>query len=129
MAAKRILIVEDQPNLRQIMAFSLQHAGYEVVEAGDGEEGLQKARAGGIDLLVLDLMLPRRSGLEVCSALKGDPGTRALPILMVTAVAQDTGVPDAHWEEQAGADGYMAKPFKIKDLVKRVREMIGEAGA
>lgn len=123
--AKRILVVEDTKNLREIICYMLKQHGYEVLESGDGEEGYQKAVRDKPDLLVLDAMLPNRTGFEICTDLKAAPDTRAIPILMLTAVAQGTGKSDAYWKEKSHADDFMSKPFKAKELLDRVLNLIG----
>lgn len=125
--AKRILVVEDTANIRQIVGYALKQQGYEVLEAADGDEGLRKARAEKPDLLILDAMLPGMTGFEVCNELKADEATRGLPILILTAITQGTGKSDEFWQKKSRADAFMSKPFKSKDLVDAVQKLIGTA--
>jgi two-component system phosphate regulon response regulator PhoB len=117
----RILVVEDEPDAAELVAFNLRQAGFEVIPAADGEEALKKARADAPDLLVLDLMLPEMSGLEVCRILKGDPRTAALPIVMLTAKAAEI---DRVLGLELGADDYVTKPFSPRELVLRVKKLL-----
>lgn len=125
--AKRVLVVEDTANIRQIIAFALKQRGYEVLEAADGEEGLRRVHAEKPDLLILDAMLPLKTGFEVCTALKEDARTRTLPVLMLTAITQGTGKSDDYWREKSHADAFMSKPFKSQELMECVEKLIGAA--
>lgn len=127
--AKRILVVEDTKNLREIVCYMLKQHGYEVLESGDGEEGYRKAVQEKPDLLILDAMLPNRTGFEICSDMKGKADTQKISILMLTAVAQGTGKSDEHWKQKSRADDFMSKPFKAKELLERVQKLIGAADA
>jgi hypothetical protein len=116
---RKILVVEDTANIRRIIAGTLRSRGYEVVESGDGLDASEKIAGGGPDLVVLDAMLPRRTGVEVCSDLKGDPRTAGIPVLLLTASAEGEV-----WKERAGADDFLAKPFKMADLVARIERLL-----
>ena len=85
----RILIVEDEMNIRQLVRYNLEKEGFQVLEATDGLQGLKMAKLEKPDLVLLDLMLPEMDGLEVCRSLKGNPGTAALPVIMVTAKSEE----------------------------------------
>lgn len=117
----RILVVEDEPDAAELVAFNLRQAGFEVFAAADGEGGLRKARANAPDLIVLDLMLPEMSGLEVCKILKADPRTADLPIIMLTAKAAEI---DRVVGLELGADDYVTKPFSPRELVLRVKKLL-----
>jgi len=121
MNGTRILIVEDEPDIREAMAHNLQREGYRVLTAQDGAEGLRLARAQSPDLLLLDLMLPGMAGLEVCRRLKEDPETRSLPIIMVSAKDAES---DVVLGLGLGADDYVPKPFSPRELVARVRAVL-----
>jgi CheY-like chemotaxis protein len=116
----KILVVEDTANIRRIIAGTLRSRGYEVIESGDGLDASERIARGGLDLVVLDARLPRRTGIEVCSGLKGDPRTSGLPVLLLTASGEGEGLRD-----RAGADGFLAKPFKRADLVSRIEGLLG----
>jgi two-component system phosphate regulon response regulator PhoB len=117
----RILVVEDDPDAAELVAFNLRQAGFQVIPAEDGEEALKKARADAPDLIVLDLMLPEMSGLEVCKILKGDPRTAVMPIVMLTAKAAEI---DRVLGLELGADDYVTKPFSPRELVLRVKKLL-----
>jgi DNA-binding response OmpR family regulator len=120
--AKRILVIDDEPQMLLGLRDNLELDGYEVVTAMDGEEGLQLARSTRPDLVILDLMLPRRSGLDVCRELRGhaDP----TPIIMLTARSQET---DKVLGLELGADDYLTKPFSISELLARIRAVLRRA--
>ena len=111
----RILVVEDDPSIREITTIGLRREGYEVVTAGDGAEGLERWRADRPDLVLLDVMLPRLDGLEVCRAIRRES---TVPIVMVTARGDTI---DIVVGLESGADDYVRKPFEMPELVARIR--------
>jgi two-component system, OmpR family, response regulator len=117
----RVLVVEDDPNLLKTLAYNLRREGYEAVTAADGEQALEMARREKPALVILDIMLPRMSGLEVCRILRRE---MTVPILMLTARAEET---DKIIGLELGADDYMTKPFSIRELLARVRAMLRRA--
>jgi DNA-binding response OmpR family regulator len=119
--AKKILIVDDEPNIVISLEFLMKKEGFEVAVAGDGEEALTKVAAFGPDLLLLDVMMPKKSGFEVCEALRADPARAGLLIVMLTAKGRDTEVAKGI---ALGADAYVTKPFSTKELVAKVKEML-----
>jgi two-component system phosphate regulon response regulator PhoB len=122
MSAKtKILVVDDEPDLLELLETNLRAAGYEVLVAADGREALEKARHAQPQLIVLDVMLPEMDGLEVCKSLRRDPATDAIPILMLTARA---GEVDRVLGLELGADDYVTKPFSVRELVLRVRKLL-----
>jgi two-component system response regulator VicR len=116
--AYRILVVDDEPPIVDVLAYNLQRANYEVIIARDGEEALDKARRTQPDLIILDLMLPRLDGLEVCRALRRE---RDVPIIMLTA--RDSEV-DRVVGLELGADDYVVKPFSVRELMARVKNVL-----
>jgi two-component system, OmpR family, phosphate regulon response regulator PhoB len=120
MAQPRILIIEDERGLTDVLTYNLQREGYEVLLAHDGEEGLRKAQMQLPDLILLDLMLPKMDGLEVCRELRSGERTRHIPILMLTAKAEET---DQVVGFTMGADDYVTKPFSVKVLMQRVKAL------
>src|SRR5436190_13970773 len=104
----KVLVVDDEPDVVQLIEYNLKGAGYEVVTAGDGEEALKKARSAAPNLIILDLMLPEVEGLDVCKILRRDAATSAIPIVMLTAKASET---DRVLGLELGADDYVTKPF------------------
>ena len=117
----RILIVDDEPDLVAVLRLGLQMEGFEVLEAGDGEEGLRKAQQEKPDLVVLDLMLPRMDGYQVCRTLKFDARFKTLPIFILSA---RPGEKDKRLALEMGADVFIGKPYDLKDLVKRIRQRL-----
>jgi DNA-binding response OmpR family regulator len=114
----RVLIADDDPDIRELVRFKLEQAGHEVVAVGDGDAAVTSARdEGPFDLAVLDIMMPRRSGIEVCQALRAEEATRAIPVLLLTAKAQEKDVEAGF---AAGADDYIVKPFSPRELMSRV---------
>ncbi|THF60527.1 response regulator transcription factor [Pseudothauera rhizosphaerae] len=120
---KKILIVDDEQNIVISLEFLMKREGYEVSIAGDGEEAVARIRREEPDLVLLDVMMPRKSGFEVCQEIKSDPALKAVRILMLTAKGRDTEVAKGL---AMGADAYMTKPFSTKELVEKVRAMLSE---
>jgi two-component system phosphate regulon response regulator PhoB len=120
----RILVVEDERGLQEVLAYNLAQAGHEVVQAFDGKSALRLARERRPELVLLDLMLPELAGTEVCRALKADPATRATPVLMLTARGEEI---DRVVGFEIGADDYVVKPFSVRELVLRVGAILRRA--
>lgn len=120
-ANKRILVADDEPDVLNLVALNLKTAGFNVIKAEDGLSALQQARETNPALIVLDLMLPEMSGLEVCKVLKKEPGTAQIPIIMLTAKAEEV---DRIVGLELGADDYMTKPFSPRELVLRVKSVL-----
>lgn len=120
----RILVVEDDRDIAELIAHYIEKAGWQADVAASGSEGLTKARQKHPDCLVLDVMLPGMDGLEVCRALRTDPTTAAIPIIMLTARADET---DRIVGLELGADDYLAKPFSPGELVARIRALLRRA--
>jgi two-component system phosphate regulon response regulator PhoB len=118
MTRPKILIIEDERALTQVLTYNLQREGYETLLAHDGQEGLRKAQTHIPDLILLDLMLPVMDGLEVCRQLRGGEQTRKIPILMLTAKGEET---DQLVGFSLGADDYVTKPFSVKVLLQRIK--------
>ncbi len=123
---QRILIVEDEHDIADLIGFNLQRAGYEVLKAHDGISGTQIALRERPDLLILDLMLPGRDGYSVFRELRRDPRTASLPVIMLTARAQTE---DRIQGLEAGADDYLTKPFSPKELMLRVQSVLKRSDA
>ena len=118
---KKVLVVEDEPDIRELVRYNLEQAGFRVVEADDGETALQLVRSEQPALVLLDLMLPEGDGLEICRILRGERATAALPIVMLTAKAAEV---DRVLGLEFGADDYVTKPFSPRELVARVRAVL-----
>ena len=121
MEKNRILLVEDERDLVETMIFQLEAAGYEVIVAYDGLDGLEKAKKEKIDLMILDLMLPKMDGYKVCALLKKDSRYSKIPIILFSARAQES---DLKIGEEVGADAYVVKPFDSKALLVKIKELI-----
>ena len=123
---ERIVVVEDNPDTRQLLEYTLNASGFDVFSAADGEAGLKVALDKRPALVVLDLMLPSMDGLEVCRRLKQSPATANVPVIMLTAKAEEV---DRIVGLELGADDYMTKPFSPRELALRVRAVLRRAGA
>jgi DNA-binding response OmpR family regulator len=117
-----ILIVDDDTDIRELVAFKLSRAGFSVHCASDGEAGLAAAEQLRPDLVLLDWMMPRLTGLEVCRRLRASPATAAIPVILLTAKAQEA---DVQLGFTAGADDYVRKPFSNRELLSRVEAVLG----
>ena len=122
MSKTRILIVEDEPSMVAGLRDNFEFEGYEVVTAGDGEAGLERALADSPDIVILDVMMPKLSGLDVCKQLKGK--RPSLPIILLTARGQEV---DKVVGLELGADDYVTKPFSIRELLARVKAVLRRA--
>src|SRR6059058_613815 len=121
---KRILIIEDERDVVDLLTLSLRKAGFTISTAMDAAAGLQKARSEKPAFIILDLMLPRMPGLEICKILKSDPATRQIPIMMLTAKAEEI---DRIVGLEFGADDYVTKPFSPREIVLRIRAILRRA--
>ena len=121
--AKRILLVDDEPLIVKGLKFALESDGYETDSAGDGEQALEKIQNGNFDLILLDVMLPKMSGIEVCQAVREKSD---VPIIMLTAKGEDM---DKILGLEYGADDYMTKPFNILEVTARIKPVLRRAGA
>lgn len=117
----KILIVDDELQLVEMLEMRLKPAGYEVISANDGEAGLNMARSEKPDLIILDLMLPKINGYQVCRMLKFDEKYKSIPIILFTARAQES---DRKTGEEVGADAYIMKPFDPKILLGKITELL-----
>jgi len=116
-----ILVVEDEPAQMELISYNLRSEGYEVLQAGDGEEALLLAEEEQPELVVLDWMLPQLSGIEVCRQLRQNASTKQVPIIMLTARGEET---DRVRGLDTGADDYVSKPYSVSELVARVRALL-----
>lgn len=123
---KTVLVVEDDSNIRELLIWRLGQAGYAILEAADGAAGLAAASAGDSrgrapDLILMDWTMPNMSGIEACEALKVNPATAPIPVIMLTANARESDVLEGF---AAGADDYVAKPFNAPELVCRIAAVL-----
>ena len=121
----RILVIEDEAAIREMVRFTLSRAGFELVEAADGAQARERLAEGDVDLVLLDWMLPGESGLDLLALLKGTPATARVPVIMLTARAESG---DKVVGLEAGADDYVAKPFSPAELTARIRAVLRRAG-
>lgn len=119
--AKKILIVDDSTTTRTLVRDRLSTAGYEVIEAEDGEQGLVMAKVEQPDLILLDRIMPKLEGLEVCQQLKADPTLKQIPIYFISVKAEEK---DIKAGLAAGANGYITKPYEGQDLVKTIEQAL-----
>lgn len=120
MSKSKILIIEDDRSLAEVLTYNLKHAGYDVLHATDGQDGLAQAQLKSPQIIILDLMLPVMDGLEVCRRLRSDPATRDALILMLTAKADES---DELVGFSLGADDYVTKPYSVKVLMERIKAL------
>ncbi len=118
---KKILVIEDDPIALRFARYTLQQEGYQVITAPNGLEGLSKAQTQNPDLIILDIMLPGVDGFELCHRLRATTGTARIPILMLTAKAQES---DRQTGFQVGADDYLIKPVQPSEIVSRVNALL-----
>ena len=118
---KKVLIADDEQNIVISLEFLMKREGYQVEVANDGEEAVRRIREQRPDLVLLDVMMPKKSGFEVCQEVKADPALGGVRILMLTAKGRDTEVAKGL---ALGADAYMTKPFSTRELVDKVRSML-----
>jgi DNA-binding response OmpR family regulator len=117
-----VLIADDDPDILALVTFKVKQAGYTLITATDGAAALAAARETTPDLVVLDVSMPRMSGLEVCRELRADPATAKVPVLLLTARAQEADI-EAGFD--VGADDYVVKPFSPRELVARIAAILG----
>jgi DNA-binding response OmpR family regulator len=118
----KVLIADDQPTMRQLVRLTLESGHFEILEAADDDAALAIARAERPDLLFLDWTMPGMAGVDVCRALREDPSTAGIRIVMLTARSQDS---DRALAEEMGADDYITKPFSPIQLLEKVRDVLG----
>lgn len=121
MDKKKVLIVDDESHIVELVRVCLEDTDYEIIEAYDGQEALDKARSEKPDLILLDIMLPKMDGYEVCKNLKTDDSTKSIPVVMLTAKGQEV---DKVKGFQSGADSYMTKPFSPLRLLTELEEKL-----
>lgn len=123
---KHVLVVEDEPDTAELIELHLKNDGYRVTVAGDGDQALKKVHKHMPDLVILDLMIPEITGVEVCKFIRKDPATQSIPIIMCTA---KTGEIDKILGLELGADDYVTKPFSPRELLLRVKNLIKRSGS
>jgi DNA-binding response OmpR family regulator len=119
-----VLIVDDDPDIRSLVTYRLTASGYEVIRADDEEAGLAAAREHAPDLVLVDWMMPRLIGVEMCSRLRADPSLAGIPVVLLTARTDDVALRGG-W--QAGIDEYITKPFSPRELVTRIQDILSRS--
>jgi DNA-binding response OmpR family regulator len=120
---KRILIADDEPNIVVSLEFLMKQRGYDVLVVNNGEDALKAVGEFGPDLILLDVMMPRLSGYDLCQKVRENPAWQGIKIIMLSAKGRDVEVTKGM---AIGADAYVTKPFSTKELMAKVREMLGE---
>lgn len=130
---KTVLVVDDHADIRELITWKLNQAGYGILAEADGEAGLSAAMGSSTsalgvrpDLVILDWSMPKMSGIDVCRALRADPETATIPIILLTAKAQESEVERGF---AAGADDYIVKPFSPREMLRRVEALLGRTDA
>lgn len=121
MSYGKLLVVDDEDHIVELISFNLESNGYDIVTASDGESAIKKAEEENPDLIILDLMLPKLDGIEVCRRLKSNPSTSHISIIMLTAKSDES---DKIVGLEIGADDYITKPFSVKELIARVKAVL-----
>ncbi|MGH2790782.1 MAG: response regulator transcription factor [Actinomycetota bacterium] len=119
-----VLVVEDDPDVRELIARKLAQAGFEVHTRQDGQAGLEATSEVAPDIVLLDVMMPRLDGIEVCRRMRAEPSTASVPVIMLTAKAQEADVDRGFG---VGADDYIIKPFSPRELINRVQAVLARA--
>lgn len=117
----KVLIVDDSPTVREMVSDQLRNSGFEVIEAVDGEEAIAKIQAAPPDIVVTDIVMPRKNGYELTRWIKNEPGTKHIPIVMCTSKSEEF---DIYWGMKQGADAYITKPYHPPDLVAAVQRLL-----
>jgi len=121
MSDRKVLVVDDEENITQILEFSIGAEGYQVVTASNGEEAINKARKEQPNLIILDIMMPKVDGYEVCRILKSNPLTKRIPVILLTAKGREI---DKRLGYEVGASDYIIKPFSPSKLIDKVNEYL-----
>ncbi len=118
----KVLAVDDDPVIQRLLQVNLEMEGYDVELASDGEEAIARVKSFGPDIVLLDIMMPKKDGWQVCEAIKGDPATKHIPVVFLSARAQDA---DVQRGNKIGAEAYITKPFDPIDLLDLVADLTG----
>ncbi|MCL6436509.1 MAG: response regulator [Leptolyngbyaceae cyanobacterium HOT.MB2.61] len=119
-----VLIVDDSHTVREMLSEQLKRSGFEVIEAIDGEDAMEKIKTRPPDLVVTDIVMPRKNGYELTRWIKNDPKTRHIPVLMCTSKSEEF---DVYWGMKQGADAYITKPYHPPDLLDAVKKLLSQA--
>ncbi|MGA7933706.1 MAG: response regulator [Kovacikia sp.] len=119
-----VLIVDDSPTVRELLSEQLKRSGFIVVEAVDGEEAIEKIKENTPDLVVTDIVMPRKNGYELCRWIKNDPQIKHIPVVMCTSKSEEF---DVYWGMKQGADAYITKPYHPPYLLDAVKKLLSQA--
>ncbi|HNR93145.1 MAG TPA: response regulator [Kiritimatiellia bacterium] len=119
-----IVVLEDERNFSRFLKMALEERGYEVYCYDNGQDGEEAIKNMCPDLAILDVMLPRKNGLDICMELKRKEKYRNIPILMITGVASNAGRDNSYWQEQTSADGFLCKPISVQELYQTVDKLL-----
>ena len=122
--AAYILVVDDDRDIAQVIRVTLESKAFEVEVAYDGKQALASAKKRKPDAIVLDLMMPKMSGIQVLNALRAENNTKDIPVLMLTAATKYSEKPDEYWKDKVGVDDYVSKPFEPMELLQRIENLI-----
>ncbi len=122
--SRKILVVDDSDNIRTVLKVNFEWIGYDVLSARDGEEAIHLVQEEKPDLIILDVMMPRRNGYQVCRRFKSDPQTASIPVILLTAKSQEE---DMFWGRDCGADEFITKPFQTSELEAAVRSLLSRS--
>ena len=122
----RILVVDDEPDIVEVITFTLETKGHEVISARDGADGLVKVKNEAPELIILDVMMPKMNGMQVVDYLRNKEEFSHIPIIMLTATTQFSRRPDEEWRKKVGVEDYISKPFEPLDLIDRVDKVLQE---
>jgi two-component system alkaline phosphatase synthesis response regulator PhoP len=117
---KKVLIVDDEPNVRRL-SHKILSKKFDVMEAEDGQQAIEIANTQKPDVILMDMMMPKMDGLTACHAIKNDPATKLIPVIMVTAIGFELNI---KLSQQMGATGYVTKPFAPKDLLNKIQQVL-----
>lgn len=123
MADKKILVADDEPDMLMLITARLEASGYEAITAIDGQDALNKIRETKPALILLDVMMPRLNGYQVCREVRKDPDLKDIPVIMLSAKSQES---DKFWGKETGADDYITKPFEASELLAKIKARIGD---
>jgi two-component system alkaline phosphatase synthesis response regulator PhoP len=120
----KILVVDDEPDIVEIITFTLESKGHEITSAKDGAEGIEQVKKDEPDLIILDVMMPKMNGMQVVDYLRNKEQYNHIPIIMLTATTQYSRKPDEEWRKKIGVEDYISKPFEPIDLITRVDKVL-----
>lgn len=128
-SAKQILVLEDDVSMRRVIVAALRREGYIVYEEGNGVDGDRRIRTIKPDLVLADVMLPGKSGLDICQELKKDPNLKKIPVILMTCLTTESKYDDVYWKDETGADDFITKPFPLGELLRRVQRALASQQA